>query len=153
MRSLLAHYTAKRFCLTIMELKLEIFSVSDWFSGFKGIEKGKKQMASSEGSSSKKGTKRLPMSCPRVEDCRDSSKGKAVLWGGRSEVEELNERLKILEEETEILKEALFWSMEERKNMMNEIYQHFRVLQFGCLQTRNHLVIGESSCVNPFEVM
>ena len=136
-----------------MELKLEIFSVRDWFSGFKGIEKGKKQMASSDDSSSKKCMKRLPMSCPRVEDRGDSSKGKAVLWGGRSEVEELNERLKILEEETEILKEALFWSMEERKNMMNEIYQQFRVLQFGCLQTRNHLVIGESSCVNPFEVM
>ncbi|EXB44196.1 hypothetical protein L484_010302 [Morus notabilis] len=67
-------------------------------------------MTSSDGSSSKKG---LPMSCSRVEDCGDSSKGKAMMWG--SEVEELSERLKILEEETQIMEEAFFGSLEERK--------------------------------------
>ncbi|EXB67247.1 hypothetical protein L484_025726 [Morus notabilis] len=102
-------------------------------------------MTRSDGSSSKKG---LQMSCSRVEDCGDSSKGKAEMWG--SEVEELSERLKILEEETQIIKEAVFWSLEERKSMMNEICKQFQLLQ-GYLQPKNHLVIKESFYVNPFE--
>ncbi|EXB55389.1 hypothetical protein L484_016756 [Morus notabilis] len=89
------------------------------------------------------------MSCSRVEDCGDSSKGKAVMRG--SEVEELSERLKILEEETQIMEEAFFGSLEERKRMMNEIYKQFQLLQ-GCLQPKKHRVIKESFYVNPFEM-
>ena len=83
----------------------------------------------------------LPMSCSRVQTCCESSKEKTVLQG--SEVEELNERLRILEEETETMKEALFWSMEERKNMITQIYRQFELLH-PCQSPRN-LVIGESS--------
>ncbi|XP_062089917.1 uncharacterized protein LOC133796430 isoform X2 [Humulus lupulus] len=131
-----------------MELRIELSSAKDWLSRFKGFyneyqykyEKGKKPSTNSDAESSKTGASKA---------CGESSsKGnKAVLWG--SEVEELQERLKILEEETEIMKDAFFWSLKERKYMMKEIYQQFQLLNH-CLQTRN-LVLGESSGVNPFE--
>ncbi|PON90054.1 hypothetical protein TorRG33x02_140860 [Trema orientale] len=140
-----------------MELKLELSSARNWLSGFKGFhtdhqyncEKGKSPLTKSEFVSSKTSTRNeLPVKFSRSKACGDTTRGnKAVLRG--SEVEELNERLKILEEETEIIKDAFFWSLEERKHMMNEIYQQFQLLNRG-LQTGN-LVLGESSGVYPFE--
>lgn len=142
-----------------MELKLELSSARNWLSGFKGFqsehqynsEKGKKPLTNLEAASSKTGARnKLPVSFSRSKACGDSSKGNKAVFCG-SEVEELKERLKILEEETEIIKDAFFWSLEERRHMINEIYQQFQLLN-RCLQTGN-LVLGESSSVNPFEVM
>ena len=142
-----------------MELKLEFSSARNWISGLKGVhssvenqqtcEKGKKPSTSFEASSLKKSLKKSQQRFSRGESCCcNSSKGTAVLQG--SEVEELNERLKVLEEETEMMKETFFWSLEERKVMMNEIYKQFQLLH-GCLKPGT-LVIEESSIVNPFEV-
>ncbi|KAL5574538.1 hypothetical protein UlMin_016237 [Ulmus minor] len=144
-----------------MELKLQLFSSRKWFSGFKGssssdhqsnldgnVSSGKKPFTDSRASSSKKVMKKLPVICSRADVFSESSKGKkAVLWG--REVEELNERLRILEAETEAMKEAFFWSMEERKNMMNEIYQQFQLLH-RCVHPKNQ-VIAESSSFKAFE--
>lgn len=55
-----------------------------------------------------------------------SINGKAALCSS-SEIEELNDRLRILEEETETMKQELFESAEERKTLMNEIYQQFQM--------------------------
>ncbi|XP_062008064.1 uncharacterized protein LOC133725055 [Rosa rugosa] len=56
-----------------------------------------------------------------------SCKGKAVLCSS-SEIEELNERMRILEEETESMKQELFEGAEERRKLINEIYQQFQIL-------------------------
>ena len=93
-------------------------------------------------------TLHLVITC-RSTVCHICGENKVVLGG--SEVDELKERLKILEEETEIMKDAFFWSLKERKHMMKELYQEFHLLNH-CLQTRN-IVLGESSGANPFEVM
>ncbi|KAM6585985.1 hypothetical protein CsatB_012987 [Cannabis sativa] len=136
-----------------MEFRIELSSTKDWFfSRLKGFyneyhqyknEKGKKPSPNSDSENSKKSDSKA---CG--ESSSSSSKGnKAVLWG--SEVDELKERLKILEEETEIIKDAFFWSLKERKHMMKEIYQQFQLLHH-LLQTQN-LVLEENSGVNPFE--
>uniref|UniRef100_A0A803P076 Uncharacterized protein n=1 Tax=Cannabis sativa TaxID=3483 RepID=A0A803P076_CANSA len=106
-----------------MEFRIELSSTKDWFfSRLKGFYNEYHQYKNEKGN-------------------------KAVLWG--SEVDELKERLKILEEETEIIKDAFFWSLKERKHMMKEIYQQFQLLHH-LLQTQN-LVLEENSGVNPFE--
>ncbi|PRQ50551.1 hypothetical protein RchiOBHm_Chr2g0134481 [Rosa chinensis] len=56
-----------------------------------------------------------------------SCKGKAVLCSS-NEIEELNERMRILEEETESMKQELFEGAEERRKLINEIYQQFQIL-------------------------
>ncbi|XP_059458105.1 uncharacterized protein LOC132187715 isoform X2 [Corylus avellana] len=71
-----------------------------------------------------------------------SCKGKGVLQAGV--VEQLNHRLKILEEETETMKKDIFGALEERRNLVNEIIEQFQILQHHlCLQNQ---VIGETSC-------
>lgn len=125
----------------VMELKLELLSTIKQLSRFKGnnsevteASSGKKPLTDSRVLISEK----LPAGCPKGKATTgDSSKGKAVLWC--SEVEQLNKRLKILEEETKTLKEALFESMEERNNLMNDIYQQFQQLQ-GCLFPSNPVI-------------
>ncbi|XP_050234976.1 uncharacterized protein LOC126683180 isoform X1 [Mercurialis annua] len=43
---------------------------------------------------------------------------------------QLRERLKFLEEESKILRQELVEQLEEREMLMNEIYQHFRVIYY-----------------------
>lgn len=71
----------------------------------------------------------------------DCSKGKAVLRCG--EVEELQKRLKFLEEETKTMKQALFGSIEERNNLVKEIYQQFQ--QLHGFHFLSNLLIEENS--------
>ncbi|XP_030489910.2 uncharacterized protein LOC115706407 isoform X2 [Cannabis sativa] len=137
-----------------MEFRIELSSTKDcFFSRLKGFyneyhqyknEKGKKPSPNSDSENSKKGDSKA---CGESSSSSSSKGNKAVLWG--SEVDELKERLKILEEETEIIKGAFFWSLKERKHMMKEIYQQFQLLHH-LLQTQN-LVLEENSGVNPFE--
>ncbi|KAJ6416089.1 hypothetical protein OIU84_004817 [Salix udensis] len=64
-----------------------------------------------------------------ANDCSDSSESKQVKQvseGGK--IKKLSERLKILEEETEPLKQEIFQHMEERKKVVAEIYQQFQTI-------------------------
>uniref|UniRef100_A0A6N2KEB2 Uncharacterized protein n=1 Tax=Salix viminalis TaxID=40686 RepID=A0A6N2KEB2_SALVM len=64
-----------------------------------------------------------------ANDCSDSSESKQVEQvseGGK--MKNLSERLKILEEETEPLKQEIFQHMEERKKVLAEIYQQFQTI-------------------------
>lgn len=70
------------------------------------------------------------------------SRGKGVLQAGV--VEQLNDRLKILEEETETMKKDIFGALEERRELVNEIFEQFQIIQHHlCLQNQ---VIGETCC-------
>ncbi|KAL6144877.1 hypothetical protein ACLB2K_055567 [Fragaria x ananassa] len=71
--------------------------------------------------------KSLVLGCSSSKVNLSKSKGKAVLCSS-SEIEELNERMRILEEETESMKQELFESAEERRKLTNEIYQQFQIL-------------------------
>ncbi|KAF3450915.1 hypothetical protein FNV43_RR07004 [Rhamnella rubrinervis] len=121
-----------------MELKLELLSSLKQLSRFKG---NKIEVAKASGGKNPMTDSRVLISEELPADCSkakattgDSSKGKAVLWC--SELEQLNKRLKVLEEETKTMKDALFESMEERNNLMNDIYQQFQQLQ-SCLFPSN----------------
>jgi len=70
------------------------------------------------------------------------SRGKGVLQAGV--VEQLNDRLKILEEETETMKEDIFGALEERRQLVNEIFEQFQIIQHH-LFLQNQ-VIGETCC-------
>ncbi|XVF24738.1 hypothetical protein REPUB_Repub13aG0152900 [Reevesia pubescens] len=61
--------------------------------------------------------------------CSSFCKGKVVLQA--SEGEELKTRLKILEEENEILKQAFLETVVERKQLANEICQLFQTLRYS----------------------
>ncbi|XP_021813324.1 uncharacterized protein LOC110756230 isoform X1 [Prunus avium] len=76
------------------------------------------------------------------------STSKAVVCN--SEVEELNERLRILEEETETMKQELFESAQERKKLMNDIYQQFQMLEIDprYLVAREFKSTDENTSVN-----
>ncbi|KAF5726950.1 hypothetical protein HS088_TW22G00635 [Tripterygium wilfordii] len=56
--------------------------------------------------------------------CRGSSKGKQVLQA--NEVEKLSKRLTILEEENKHMNQVLLNTLEERRILLNEIYQQFQ---------------------------
>lgn len=56
-------------------------------------------------------------------------KGKVILQA--SEAEQLSTRLKILEEENEIMKQALLETVVERKRLVNEIYELFQTLRYS----------------------
>ncbi|KAL7191485.1 hypothetical protein ACSBR2_023544 [Camellia fascicularis] len=79
-------------------------------------------------------------------------KDKALMYG--SEVDRLNDRLRTLEEETEIMKQAFIESMDERKKLMNEICQQFRVIRI-VLRPRKQVTGDESThgvlVVNPHQ--
>ncbi|KAG6734015.1 hypothetical protein I3842_01G252100 [Carya illinoinensis] len=81
-----------------------------------------------------------PLGCSGNKVCISSCKGKAVMQTGM--VEQLNERLEILEEETETMKKDLFGVLEERRTLVNEIYEQFQIIQH-CLCLRNQ-AIGET---------
>lgn len=55
-------------------------------------------------------------------------------WKREPEIEQLGERLKILEEEAEMLKEALLESVEESRTMITDINLHFKTIQSCLLQ-------------------
>ncbi|KAK6284886.1 hypothetical protein POUND7_003838 [Theobroma cacao] len=80
-----------------------------------------------EGASSSKEVSRVP-SNPRSKVCSSFCKGKGVVLQA-SEAEQLNTRLKILEEENEIMKLAFLETAMERKELVNEICQLFQTLQ------------------------
>eukprot|EP00257_Ricinus_communis_P004449 XP_002517686.2 uncharacterized protein LOC8282706 [Ricinus communis] len=61
----------------------------------------------------------------------NSRNGKQVMQS--SEIEQLSERLKFLEEESKLMKQEFLEQVEERKQLVNEIYQHFRAI-YHCLQ-------------------
>jgi hypothetical protein len=82
------------------------------------------------------------VSSSRDKLCISSCKGKGVLQAGV--VEQLNHRLKILEEETETMKKDIFGALEERRNLVNEIIEQFQIIQHH-LRNQNQ-VIGETSC-------
>ncbi|CAL5327620.1 unnamed protein product [Camellia sinensis] len=77
---------------------------------------------------------------------------KALMYG--SEVDRLNDRLRTLEEETEIMKQAFIENMEERKKLMNEICHQFRVICNG-LRSKKQVTGDESThgvlVVNPHQ--
>lgn len=81
------------------------------------------------------------------------STSKAVVCN--SEVEELNERLRILEEETETMKQELFESAQERKKLMNDIYQQFQMLEIDprYLVAREFKSTDENTSVNSSQVI
>lgn len=82
---------------------------------------------------------RLHLSNSAVRACRKCIEGVVVFEDG--EVEQLNKRLQILGEDGEVIKQAFFSSVEERKRLIHEIYQLFQIIHhFLCLQS---LVTGE----------
>lgn len=83
-----------------------------------------------------------PVSCSGGKVCNNSScKGKGILQAGV--VEHLNGRLKILEEETKTMKQDILEALEERRELMNDIYEQFQIIH-SHLRVRNQ-VMGESS--------
>nr|POE66747.1 hypothetical protein CFP56_63699 [Quercus suber] len=111
------------------QLKLEMNSSSDI-----------KLLTDSKASDSKKIVK--PVSCSGGKVCNNSScKGKGILQAGV--VEHLNGRLKILEEETKTMKQDILEALEERRELVNDIYEQFQIIH-SHLRIRNQ-VMGESS--------
>ncbi|KAM4100523.1 hypothetical protein ACJW30_05G074500 [Castanea mollissima] len=111
------------------QLKLEMNSSSD-----------RKLLTDSKASDSKKIVK--PVSCSGGKVSNNSScKGKGILQAGV--VEHLNGRLKILEEETKTMKQDILEALEERRELVNDIYEQFQIIH-SHLRVRNQ-VMGESS--------
>ncbi|KAK4427972.1 hypothetical protein Salat_1566200 [Sesamum alatum] len=55
-------------------------------------------------------------------------------WRRKAEIKQLEGRLRVLEEEVEMLKGALVESVEERAKLMNEVDEHFQTIQHCLLQ-------------------
>ncbi|XWS19119.1 hypothetical protein CRYUN_Cryun32bG0104300 [Craigia yunnanensis] len=88
------------------------------------------KFANKGASSSKEALKKsgVIISHPRSKDCSSFCKGKVILQA--SEAEQLNTRLKSLEKENEILKQAFLETEVERKILVNEICQLFQTLGY-----------------------
>ncbi|XP_020547974.1 uncharacterized protein LOC110011683 [Sesamum indicum] len=56
-------------------------------------------------------------------------------WRRKAEIEQLEARLRVLEEEAEMLKGALLESVEERAKLMNEVNEHFQTIRH-CLRQK-----------------
>ncbi|XP_050135883.1 uncharacterized protein LOC126611613 isoform X1 [Malus sylvestris] len=95
----------------------------------KTLSSGKKPLQDSSASDSKKAEKKklLLGGGSTSKALNVSGKGKAVVCTG--EVEELNKRLRVLEEETETMKQEMLEIAEERNKLMKEIYQQFQMLE------------------------
>ncbi|PQM39028.1 uncharacterized protein Pyn_36596 [Prunus yedoensis var. nudiflora] len=91
-----------------------------------------------------------PLQDSRTWGAEKAVKKPLLLGCFNNEVEELNERLRILEEETETMKQELFESAQERKKLMNEIYQHFQMLEIDprYLVAREFKSTDENTSVN-----
>lgn len=93
------------------------------------------------------------ISHPRKRVCSNFCKGKAVLQA--SEAEDLNTRLEILEEESQIMKQALLETIAERKKLVNEIYKLFETLRYTLLpkdQEDGHTFSSGSLIIKPCKV-
>lgn len=87
------------------------------------VLKGKKLLTYS---SSDELVKKLAVNCSSSKVFSDSPKGKKALQP--CVARQLDERLKILEEENEVIKKAFFETEEERKKLVNDIYQQFQTI-------------------------
>lgn len=77
----------------------------------------------------------LPLSCSERETWSKYNKGNIVSQAG--EVEKLNRKLQILEDDTETVKRAFFSSVEERRILIHEIHELFQIIHhFLCLQSK-----------------
>uniref|UniRef100_A0A2N9J5D6 Uncharacterized protein n=1 Tax=Fagus sylvatica TaxID=28930 RepID=A0A2N9J5D6_FAGSY len=85
---------------------------------------GIKLLTDSKASASKQIVK--PMSCSRGKVCSSPCKGKEVSQAGV--VEHFNDRLNILEEETKTMKQDILRALEERRNLVNDIYEQFQII-------------------------
>ncbi|KAF9685077.1 hypothetical protein SADUNF_Sadunf03G0016800 [Salix dunnii] len=95
----------------------------------KRLMNGKNLLPESRASSSNELVEISPTNSSRVKACSDSSEGKQVKQVSETgKIKKLSERLKILEEETEPLKQEIFQHMEERKKLVVEIYQQFQTI-------------------------
>ncbi|XP_022777118.1 uncharacterized protein LOC111318522 [Durio zibethinus] len=107
-----------------------------------------------EASSSKEVVKKSGVIISQNEARISFCKGKVALQA--SEAEELNTRLKILEEEYEILKQAFLETVVERKELVNEIYQLFQTLRNSLHrkdQEDGHRTSHGSLIIKPFKVL
>ncbi|GKV45453.1 hypothetical protein SLEP1_g52529 [Rubroshorea leprosula] len=87
-------------------------------------------------SSSKEKVKKYLVKHSRSSKGCSSNSRNGKVYLPENEVNRLVERLKVLEEETEIIKEAFFETMEERRRLMSEVYQQFQTLRL-CLHHKN----------------
>ncbi|GAV85793.1 hypothetical protein CFOL_v3_29227 [Cephalotus follicularis] len=76
------------------------------------------------------------------DSAQNCSKGKDVLQA--SEAEQLSERLEILEQETQTMEQAFFKTMDERRRLVSELHQQFRVIHH-CLHLQNQHTANISS--------
>ncbi|KAK9281914.1 hypothetical protein L1049_004822 [Liquidambar formosana] len=88
--------------------------------------RGKQKLSDLRVSSSNQVTENSRVNCLKGNVGINFQEGKILLGAG--EVKQISERLRILEEEGEMLKQAFFGSIEERKKLMNEIYQQFQII-------------------------
>ncbi|KAJ8773905.1 hypothetical protein K2173_009336 [Erythroxylum novogranatense] len=88
---------------------------------------GKKLLTDSKIASSHEIKKLLVANSSRSIECRDFQKGKQVLQD--SEVKEISERLRSLEQESERMKRELVEHMEERRILVSQIYQLFQTIE------------------------
>lgn len=142
---------------------LEVYSSRKKLSGFVNFKKASsskheddrhfpKKLVNSEVSGSNEAAKKLLVNCSTSKMIYSYSlKGKEILHANIG-VEELNERLKILEEENEAMKEAFIEAMEERNKLVQEIYHDFqkfhRRLRLGS-QVTGMKIWDEPITVNP----
>lgn len=108
------------------------------------VMNGRKRLTDSKASSSNEVVKISLGNTSRGKVC-SNSQGKQLLQA--SEVEQLIEQLRILEIETEIMKQEFFECVEESKKLVNEIYQQFQTIHH-CIQREN--VNGEKPCDRSF---
>lgn len=85
--------------------------------------------------SSKQDAGKQPLGHSEVQAWSKYHKGMVVFQAG--EVEQLNKRLQILEEDAAVIKQSFFSSVEERKKLIREIHQLFQIIHhFLCLQSQ-----------------
>ena len=104
--------------------------------------------------SSKLDAGKQPLGHSEVQAWSKYHKGMVVFQAG--EVEQLNKRLQILEEDAAVIKQSFFSSVEERKKLIREIHQLFQIIHhFLCLQSQG---TGEKThagalIINPHKVI
>ena len=85
------------------------------------------------------------------------SEGKAWREYQDGEIEKLNRRLQILEDDAEVMKRAFFTSVEERKLFIHEIHGLFQIVHhFLCLQSQGRAEKEEHAgalIINPHKVI
>ncbi|XP_031283893.1 uncharacterized protein LOC116142606 isoform X1 [Pistacia vera] len=133
------------------------FSKCTPYDGSRLVSKQNKQLSNkfmqdSRASRSNEAREKFVLKCSRGKVSNISLKGKG--YSQASDVEQLMERLKILEEETEAMKQTFIDTMEERTRLVSEIHQEF--LTIHCCRCLGNQVTGLKSwdgslIVNPFD--